>query len=100
MPQMSIRNLAALCAPRLAAKVESAVLASVKAELPGTIEAVLSEMYSGETVRFYVPAKPVTARRDRDTAIRIKWTGRNAKELSHEFKLSPRTIFRIATGHR
>ena len=100
MAEMSIRNLAAACAPRIAAKVEAAVVQSVRAELPGTIEQVLSEMFPGETVRIYIPKKPVTARRDRDVAIRALWTGRNAHLLSTQFHLSPRTIFRIATGHR
>ena len=99
MAEMSIRNLAAACAPRIAAKVEAAVVQSVRAELPGTIEQVLSEMFPGQTVRLYIPRKPVTAKRDRDTAIRALWTGRNLLELSKEFHLSRTAIYRIVASH-
>lgn len=98
MSDIMIRQLAAACAPRIAAKVEAAVIATVRAELPGTIADVLREQFPGETVRLYIPKRSVASRRDRDAAIRAQYNGRNLKQLAAEFKLSPKQIHRIANG--
>lgn len=95
MSELLIRNLAAACVPHLAAKVEAAVLATVRDELPATLRAVLQDMYAGETLRLYVPKG--RSRRERDEAIRASWTGRNAQELATRFKLSQKQILRIVT---
>ncbi len=98
MSNFIIRNLAIACAPRIAAKVEAAVMQTVRDELAGTIETVLHEMYAGETLRLYVSKAGPAMRRERDHAIRAAWTGRNASALAHQFGLSTKQIFRIATG--
>jgi len=95
MSDFMLRSLAAACAPRIAAKVEAAVLATVRDELPGTIEAVLREQFPGETLRMYIPKKPVTLKRDRNAAIRAQYNGHNVKALSTSFGLSPSMIFKI-----
>lgn len=98
MSDLQIRALAAACAPRIAAKVEAAVVATVRAELAGTIEAVLREQFPGETVRLYVPKRSTASRRDRDNAIRQQFNGRNCKDLAARFGLSIKQVHRIATG--
>lgn len=98
MSDYLIRTLAAACVPHLAAKVEAAVLATVREELPATLRHVLHEMYAGETLRLYVPKGSPGDRAQRDEAIRAQWTGRNATELAAQFKLSVKQIHRIATG--
>ena len=98
MSEFMIRKLAAACAPKIAEKVEAAVLATVRTELAGTIEAVLREQFPGETVRLYIPKRSSASRRDRDAAIRAKYNGRNVRQLATEFKLSPKQIHRIANG--
>ncbi len=95
MSDYMIRQLAAACAPRIAAKVEAAVLQTVRDELPGTIAAVLREQFAGETLNIYVSKRPVTVLRDRDNAIRAQFTGRNYQELAVRFKLSVKQIRRI-----
>ena len=98
MSDFLIRNPALACAPRIAARVEAVVLQAVRDELPGTLEAVMREMYAGETLRLYVSKASVSGRRDRDNAIRSAWTGRNARELATSFGLSTKQVYRIATG--
>ena len=98
MSDYLIRTLSAACATRIAAKVESVMLQTIRDELPGTVETVLREMYDGETLSLYIPKGSASNRRDRDNAIRATWTGFNAKELSAQFKLSTKQIYRIATG--
>lgn len=98
MSEYMIRKLAAACAPKIAEKVEAAVLETVRAELPGTIEAVLREQFPGETVRLYVPKRSAASRRDRDNMIRARYNGRNARELAAETGLSIKQVHRIANG--
>lgn len=98
MSDYQIRQLAAACAPRIAAAVESAVVDIVRRELPGTIENVLREQFPGETVRLYVAKRSVSSRRDRDNMIRAEYTGRNARALSAKFGLSMKQIHRIGSG--
>lgn len=100
MSEFLIRSLAQACAPKIAAKVETAVLATVRAELPGVIADVLREQYPGETLKFYVPKRPVSARRDRDAAIRAAYTGHNCRELAARFGLSVSMVFKIVRGGR
>lgn len=95
-----LRTLAAACAPRIASKVEAAVVSTVRAELPAIIEAVLREQYQGETLRVYVSKRPGSMRRLRDQAIRAKYDGRNVKALAKEFGLAARTVFRIVSGRK
>lgn len=100
MSDYLIRSLAAACVPHLAAKVEAAVLATVRDELPATLRHVLHEMYAGETLRLYVPKISNSDKVGRDDAIRTQWTGRNAAELAIRYKLSIKQIQRIATAGR
>lgn len=97
MSEFLIRSLAQACAPKIAAKVESAVLATVRAELPGVIADVLREQYPGETLKLYVAKRSAASRRDRDAAIRAAYTGHNARDLAARFGLSPKQIHRIGT---
>ena len=98
MSDFLIRSLAAACVPHLAAKVEAAVLQTVRDELPATLRHVLHEMYAGETLRLYVPKISNSDKVTRDAAIRAAWTGRNATLLAAQFGLSVKQIQRIATG--
>lgn len=100
MSDLMLRTLAAACAPRIAARVEQAVVSTVRAELPTIIEAVLRETYPGETLRLYVSKKPGAMRRLRDDAIRAKYTGSNAAALAKEFGLSARMVFKIVSGRK
>lgn len=51
-------------------RIEQAVLGALRAELPGVIQGLLSEMYPGETVRIYAPkAGGSDVRRERDLRI-------------------------------
>ena len=100
MSDLMLKTLAAACAPRIAARVEAAVVSTVRAELPTIIEAVLRETYPGETLRLYVSKKPGAMRRLRDDAIRAKYTGGNVVALSKEFGISARTVFRIVSGRK
>lgn len=98
MSDIQMRELALACAPRIAAKIEAFVLQTVRDDLAVTIEAVLREKYPGERLRIYISKKPATARRERDNAIRTKFTGRNTSALAEEFGLSIKQTHRIATG--
>lgn len=100
MSDLMLKTLAAACAPRIAARVEAAVVSTVRAELPTIIEAVLRETYPGETLRLYVSKKPGAMRRLRDDAIRAKYTGGNVVALAKEFGISARTVFRIVSGRK
>lgn len=100
MSELTLRELAAACAPRIAAKVEAAVVSTVRAELANVIEQVLAESYPGETFRHYAATRPASMRRDRDQAIRAKYTGQNAAALAKEFGISTRMIFKIVSGRK
>lgn len=100
MSDLMLRTIAAACAPRIAARVEQAVVSTVRAELPTIIEAVLRETYPGETLRLYVSKKPGAMRRLRDDAIRAEYNGRNVAALAKKFEMSPRTVFRIVSGRK
>ncbi|MBL8765675.1 MAG: hypothetical protein JNM07_15660, partial [Phycisphaerae bacterium] len=81
MSDLLIRTLAANCAAELCQHVDQAVADVVRQRLPATIERILRRDYAGETLRLYVSKKPVSARRDRDEAIRLQYTGHNVKAL-------------------
>lgn len=100
MSEMTLRDLAAACAPKIAAKVEAVVVATVRAELPAVLESVLAEQFGGETFKHYAAKRPASMRRERDIAIRQRYNGRNVVILAKEFGLSPRTVFRIVSGGR
>jgi Mor family transcriptional regulator len=100
MSEFMIRALAAACAPRIAAKVEAAVVATVRAELAGTIEAVLREQWAGEHLRIYVPKRPRSFLRDRNEALRAKFNGTNGRELAAEFSMSIKQVLRICRPPR
>lgn len=100
MSELMIRNLAQACAAELGPHVDQAVSDIVRQRLPTVIEKILRRDYPGETVRLYIPKKPVSLRRDRDVAIRAQYTGHNVKELAHRFGLSQSHIFRIVSGKR
>ena len=98
MSELTLRDLAAACAPRIAAKVEAVVVATVRAELPAVLEAVLAERYAGETFKHYAAKRPASMRRERDIAIRARYNGNNCAALAKEFGLSPRMVFKIVSG--
>lgn len=100
MSDLMLRNLATACGPRIAEKVEQAVVATVREHLPAIIEGVLREQYPGETLRLYISKRPGAMRKVRDQAILAKYNGRNVKALSTEFGLSPRMIFKIISGRK
>ena len=97
MSEYMIRNLATACAAELGPHVDQAVAEVVRQRLPATIEKILRRDYAGETLRLYVSKKPVSARRDRDEAIRLQYTGHNVKALSSKFGLSQSMIFKIVS---
>ena len=88
-----VRSLAERIAPRIAPKVEAALLACIRQELPG----MLMEELRREIPEF-TPKHSMALRRDRDNLIRARFTGRNAVELSGQFGLSAKQIMRIARG--
>jgi Mor family transcriptional regulator len=100
MSDLMLKSLAIACGPRIAEKVEEAVVATVREHLPSIIEGVLREQYPGETLRLYISKRPGGMRRVRDEAIRAKYNGLNVKALSVEFGLSPRMIFKIVSGRK
>ena len=90
---LTIRDLATRAAAH--PRIEQAVNAALRQELPGVIEGILREMYPGETLRLYVPKRSVTSRGERDRLIRQEYNGRNVKALANRFGLNVRTVFRI-----
>ena len=100
MSEYMIRNLATACAAELVPHVDQAVSEVVRPRLPATIERILRRDYAGETLRLYVPKKPVSARRGRDEAIRLQDTGHHVKALSTQFGLSQSMIFKIVSGKK
>lgn len=88
-----VRTLAERIAPRIAPKVEEALLAVIRAELPG----MLMEELRLEIPEF-TPKKSLSMRRDRDNLIRARYNGTNAAELSHQFGISIKQIMRIGRG--
>lgn len=100
MSEFMIRNLATACAEEIGPHVDHAVSEVVRQRLPATIERILRRDYAGETLRLYVPKKPVSARRDRDSAIRKQYTGHNVKALATQFGLSQSMIFKIVSGKK
>lgn len=95
MSEAFIRNLAMACVPKIAAKVELAVMQAVRDELPKVIESTLHEMYGGENVRFYVSKRGLNERRERNALIRARFDGSNFDELAGQFSISARTVRRI-----
>ena len=93
---MILRDLAVAAAGH--PRIEQAVSAAIRQELPGVIESILRDQFPGETVRIYVAKRSTTSRRDRDIAIRAKYTGHNVKALSSEFGITPRMVFNIISG--
>ena len=100
MSDLLIRTLAANCAAELGPHVDQSVAEVVRQRLPATIERILRRDYAGETLCFYVSKKPVSARRDRDEAIRLQYTGHNVKALATQFGLSQSMIFKIVSGKK
>lgn len=100
MSELTLRDLAAACAPRIAAKVEQVVVATVRAELPAVLEQVLAEQYPGETFKHYAAKRPASMRRERNIAIRAAYNGHNAAALARQFGVSARMIFKIVNPGR
>lgn len=88
-----VRTLAERIAPRMAPKVEAALVEIIRAELP----AMLMDELRRELPEF-TPKRSAAHRRDRDNLIRARFTGRNAVELAGQFGLSPKQVLRIARG--
>lgn len=88
--EFHVRSLSERIAPKIAPAVERAILATVRQELPGLLMAELRDMLPE-----YTPKRSVASRRDRDTAIRQEYTGRNVKALAAKYHLSPSQVFRI-----
>ncbi len=90
LSEFHVRSLAERITPKIAPAVERAVLAAVRAELPGLLMTELRDLLPECT-----PKGSVSARRDRDAAIRANFTGRNQRQLSAQFGLSIKQISRI-----
>lgn len=90
-----VRSLAEHITPRIAPKVEAAILACIRAELPG----MLMEELRREIPEF-TPKHSVALRRDRDNLIRARFNGSNAAELSGQFGLSIKQVIRIGRGSK
>jgi len=88
--EFHVRTLAERITPKIAPAVERAVLSAVREQLPGLLMAELRDLLPEHT-----PKHLPSMRRDRDAAIRAKYTGRNAQALAAEFKISPRQVMRI-----
>lgn len=95
MSDYHIRTLAAACAPRIAAQVETVVLETVRRELPGVLADVLREQFPGETLHLYIPKRSVHDRKRRDMAICREHNGHNTRELSKQYGLTPQQINNI-----
>lgn len=95
MSDLLIRQLAEACAPRIAPAVEAAVVATVRTELPLVIDAVLREMFQGESIKLYISKKPRSVRKMRNDAIRAEYNGNNVKALAKKHGIAPRTVYRI-----
>lgn len=104
MSEITLRDLAAACAPKLAPKIterlQKVLVDTVREELPSVLEHVLAEMIPGETFKHYAAIRPASRRRLRDDAIRAKYNGRNCAALAKEFGLSPRMVFKIVAGRK
>jgi hypothetical protein len=88
-----VRSLAERIAPRIAPKVEAALMECIRAELPGLLMDELRQ-----SLPEYTPKNSVALRRDRDNLIRARFNGGNAAELAGQFGLSTKQIMRIGRG--
>lgn len=88
-----VRTMAERLAPQIAPRVEAAILATIRSELPILLMEELRRELPGHT-----PKGSAAERKMRDDAIRSMWSGNNAKDLSVMFGLSTKQIIRIATG--
>lgn len=94
MSEYLIRNLAERAAAH--PQIEAAIMTAIRVTLPGVIEGLLREQYSGETLRLYVPKRSRAEKRQRDAAIRDGYTGRNSAALAEQWGVSKRQVVRIA----
>jgi Mor family transcriptional regulator len=93
---LMLRDLATAAASH--PKIEQAVNTAIRTVLPDVIESILREQFPGEQVQFYVAKKPATMRRERDSAIRAEYNGRNAKALATKYGISARMVFNIVSS--
>jgi hypothetical protein len=76
--------------------MESAVMGAVRATLPGVIETVMRELYSGETLRLYVSKRPTEDRAQRDRRIGAALASGEAPEsVAKRESVSKRHVFRV-----
>jgi len=76
--------------------MESAVMGAVRATLPGVIETVMRELYSGETLRLYVSKTPSDDRVQRDRRIGAALaTGETPASIAKREMVSKRHLRRI-----
>ena len=90
---LMLRDLASAAASH--PRIEQAVTAAIRTELPGVIESILREKYPGEQLTIYVAKRSASSRRDRDQAIRAEYNDSNVKALAAKYGMSVRMVFNI-----
>lgn len=88
-----VRSLAERIAPRMAPKVEAALLAVIRNELPGMLMDELRK-----DIPEFTPKNSTALRRQRDMLIRARFDGTNTVELAGQFGVSARQVQRITRG--
>ncbi len=85
-----VRKLAERIADRIAPSLAPDESVTLRHQLP----ALLMDELRNELPEF-TPKRSVSARRDRDAAIRSQYTGHNCRELSARFGISVSMVFKI-----
>jgi len=88
-----VKCLAERIAPKMAPKIEAALLDCIRAELPAMLMDELRRELPEMT-----PKHSQAIRRERDNLIRARFNGNNAAELSTQFGLSIKQVVRIGRG--
>lgn len=85
-----VRALAESIAPQIAPRVEAAIIATIRAELPRLLMDELRRELPEHT-----PNGSNSQRSMRDKAIRMEFTGTNARALADKYRISYRQVRRI-----
>lgn len=97
--EFHVRTLAERIAPRIMPSVSDAatkaIMATIRAELPGLLMAELRDLLPEHT-----PKGSSAARRDRNAAIRAEYNGRNITALAAKYGISRRMAFNIVAGRK
>jgi hypothetical protein len=80
-------------------RMEAAILGAIRAELPGVIEGLLRDMFSGQQIKMYAPKRTSSQRADRDRRIKASLiAGHAIAEVARREGVSVRSVQRKAAA--